>query len=280
MKKIGPQDKVLHFSFGDEPFGKASVFCGQFTKRQISNKSYKPLDPSVVKLPFKDKVFDIIYCSHVFQFVNHPKAMLEEMKRISKSIHIREHSEFAELLFGWPEHRWVINVENGTLVIKEKNDKYGKFLSFFHGLYVDDPMFYDLVGANEGLFKIAVDWYEEDDEISYEDVNDEDNVFVDGVNDDDDVTILGHISSQDNDDEDDESEDSEEYNGEEVQEVEEPLNTEQFLDKLNIKTDNRRKIVKTVFRPCQIEYFDFNRIELGKISDKIDVLNLKKDQLF
>jgi SAM-dependent methyltransferase len=268
MKKIGPQDKVLHFSFGDEPFGKASVFCGQFTKRQIANKSYKPLDPSVIKLPFKDKAFDVVYISHVLQYVNHPTKVLEEIKRISRSAHIKEHSEFSEVLFGWTEHKWVLVVENGNLIIKEKNEKYGKFGPFFHGLYAEEPNFYDYVSANEGLFKIAVDWYEEDDEITLVDV-DEDEEFV--VDSDMDNTILGEMQIE--------------------EKTEDEVKDDSFIEESKIDEEEiiapifvsdkpkKKKIVKTVFRPCQTEYFDLTRYDLGKISDKIDVLHLRRESL-
>jgi len=265
MKKIGPEDKVLHFSFGDEPFGKASVFCGQFTKRQIANKSYKPLDPSVIKLPFKDKAFDIVYISHVLQFVNHPTKVLEEIKRISKSAHIKEHSEFAETLFGWSEHRWVMVVEDGQLIIKEKNEKYGKFGPFFHGLYAEDPTFYDYVSANEGLFKIAVDWYEEDDEISYLAIE-EDDINIDSYEE----SVLGFIK-----DNEDNSEKKIDDNFIEKTEEKDVFIAPPFI----IEKPKKKKIVKTVFRPCQTEYFDLTRYGLGRISDKIDILHLRKEAL-
>lgn len=164
MPTIKPNDKVLHFSFDDVAFARADVFAGSFSKKEIANKTFKPLETNLTTLPFKDKSFDFVMCSHVLQYVDNPPKIIDEVRRIAKTAQFIEHTEFAEYLFGWPTHKWIVCVENNQMIIKPKNDRYGRFGPLFHGYYQNDPTFFDYAQANIGLFKIAVDWFEEDDE--------------------------------------------------------------------------------------------------------------------
>ena len=235
MPAIKPNDKVLHLSFGDEAFGRADVFAGSFPKKAIANKTFKPLDVNVTVLPFKDKSFDFVYCTHTLQKVEHPLKILDEIRRIARSAQFIEHSELAEHLFGWPDHKWIVCVENNTFVIKQKTGRYGKFGPLFHGYYAEDPVFSDYVQANTSLFKTAIDWFETDDIVTVEEYEEEE--FV--------------VPEKDSEDE-----------------------------VAGVKTVTKtREVVKPVFKPCQTEYFDEIRYEIGQISKKIDVHHLKDSKL-
>jgi ubiquinone/menaquinone biosynthesis C-methylase UbiE len=250
---INPTDHVLHLSFDDEAFGRADVFCGMFNKRQIANKTYKPIDYSTSALPFKDKTFDVVYATNILAYAHQPEKVLNEIKRIGKRSHIKERSEFAEMIFGWEQTRWIVDVENRHLILKSKNAlKCGKFGPLFHHLYATDPVFHDYCSQNSGLFSVAVDWYEEDDIVEYEDVQEEQFIVptvedkpVDGL-------MLGEIQEE----------------GQEQSQIAEVK-----------KVTKQIKKVQTVFRPCQTEYFDDFHCIVGEISDKIDVRMLKNKLL-
>lgn len=259
---INPTDHVLHLSFDDIAYGRADIFCGMFNKRQVANKTYKPIDYSTVKLPFKDKTFDYVHCVNVLTHSHQPEAMLEEIKRIGKKAHIEEHSEFAEIIFGWDNTRWVVSVEDMQFVIKSKNDlRFKRFGPYFHGLYANDPVFYDYCSQNPGLLKTAVDWFEEDDIV--EEIEEEVEEFV--------VPDL------------DKKDDEQEKLFEDVDENK--LEDKEDTPELNVTMAETRKVikkikrVKSIFRPCQTEYFDDTHINLGLISEKIDVRNLKNKNL-
>lgn len=159
-------DKVLHLSFADEPLPRADFFCGQFTKRQVGTRPYKQIEKHTTILPFDDKEFDIVIATHLLQFVDNPKTIFDEIRRISRSALLKEYSEFAEILFGWPDHLNVLDIENEKLIIRRKNpDKYTKFGPFFHQLYQEDASFHEIVNKNDNIFKLTFDWYEADDEI-------------------------------------------------------------------------------------------------------------------
>jgi len=218
---INPTDRVLHFSFDDEAFARTDVFCGKFSKRQIADKPYEPLDVTATRLPFEDKSFDLIQATNVLGYVQSPEIILNEIKRIGRRAHLKEHSEFAEMLFGWEQSKWVINIENKQLIIKSKNaGKFGRFGPLFHALYANDPVFFDYCNKNPGVLNISVDWFEEDEKENVQESNDK--MFEDV---------------------------------------------------------NLTKKLKTIFRPCQTEYFDSFRQVLGEVTDKIDISHLKNTDL-
>lgn len=159
---IQPTDRVLHLSFDDEPYERADVFSGLFKKRQISEKTYHELETSVKKLPFEDKEFDVVYSVNVLGYMDNPASILKEIQRISKRAHIKEHSEFAEIIFGWSQTKWIINIENNQLIVKSKGTKFNRFGPFFHSLYANDPTFFEFCSKNPGLLVISVDWSETD----------------------------------------------------------------------------------------------------------------------
>ena len=267
--QVNPTDHVLHLSFDDEAYGRADIFCGMFNKRQVANKTYKPIDYSTTKLPFKDKTFDFVYSTNILAYTHQPEAMLEEIKRISKRAHLRERSEFAEMIFGWETTKWIIDVENKDLIVKSKNPlKISKFGPFFHHLYATDPIFFDYISQNPGLFNVAVDWEESDDIVTEEEKEVEEFVVPTSEQkkefDKDGIEI-----EKDDDDKKEASEDG--------------LITTEVKMNLTVaetrKVLKKVKIVKTIFRPCQCEWFDDFRAVLGQISDKIDVRNLKNKNL-
>jgi SAM-dependent methyltransferase len=245
---INPTDNVLHLSFDDEAYGRADVFCGMFNKRQVANKTFKPIDYSATTLPFKNKTFDVVYATNVLAYSHQPLKMLNEIKRIGKKFHLRERSEFAEMIFGWDNTRWIIDVENKNLIVKSKNSlKFGKFGPLFHHMYATDPTFNDMISQNSGLLNVSVDWFDEDDVIEYETVLEE-------------QFVVPSIDDQQS------TSETKEQGSEQKLEIAE-------VKKVEVK---KIKDIKSFFRPCQIEYFDDFHETLGQINDKIDVRFLKK----
>ena len=270
---VQPTDHVLHLSFEDEAYGRADVFCGMFNKRQVANKTYKPIDYSATKLPFKDKTFDMVYSTNILAYAHQPEALLEEIKRIGRKAHIRERSEFAEMIFGWDNTRWIVDVENSQLIIKSKNElKFGRFGPFFHHLYREDPTFFDYCTQNPGLMSVAVDWDEIDDTV--EEIEVEEDQFV--------VPNIGiEVKPEEKPEEKtDEKTEDKEKSDEEKADDDPKAEIEKEITVAGIKKIKKViKTIKSVFRPCQTEYFEDVRIVLGDITDKIDVRHLKNRNL-
>ena len=71
-------------------------FCNELYALEISDSGIKKIEERNLKslkqvlkfdgysIPFKDQEFDLVYCSHVIEHVEHPRILLREIKRISK----------------------------------------------------------------------------------------------------------------------------------------------------------------------------------------------------
>jgi SAM-dependent methyltransferase len=244
-------DNVLHISFEDEPFERSNVLCGQFNKRQIGNKPFKQLDRDVTILPFKDKQFDVVYCSHLLQFIDHPVEIFEEIRRIAKAAYIKEYSEFAEILFGWPTHQWVITIEGSELIISRKNpSRYHKFGPLFHSLYQDDTSVHEALKKHDSILKIAFDWYESDDTI-IENTHIETETKTELITDEED---------------------------ENYQDYEEEIITEEDAllvgveDEINeVEETYEKPKTMALLKSSQSDHFNFERHKLGNIQQLIDI---------
>lgn len=74
------------------------------------------------RLPFRDKAFDYVICSHVLEHVEDPSCFLNEISRIGKRGYIEVPSLIGEYLIPKRSHRWVVLELNQRLVLMEKED--------------------------------------------------------------------------------------------------------------------------------------------------------------
>ena len=78
---------------------------------------------------FKDKEFDFAICSHVLEDVRDPLYVCSQLIRVAKAGYIEVPSRFREcgkiqatdLVAGWEHHRWIVDIEDDTLVFTFKN---------------------------------------------------------------------------------------------------------------------------------------------------------------
>lgn len=77
-------------------------------------------------LPFHDKAFDYVICTHVLEHVDDPAQACRELIRVAKAGYIETPSELNERLFGGgPIHKWMISLsDNGTLRFRQKPRPY------------------------------------------------------------------------------------------------------------------------------------------------------------
>ncbi len=117
---------ILDIGSGHNPHYCASV-CGDkyvLDGMERANRKVNLDRPFIVldaeKLPFRDRVFDYSFASHVLEHLDNPEACLRELQRISKRGHISCPSEFSEKLGGVPYHKWYVSVVGNKLVLKQK----------------------------------------------------------------------------------------------------------------------------------------------------------------
>jgi len=80
-----------------------------------------------LRMPFKDKVFDYIVASHVFEHVKEPEVFLRELMRVGRAGYIETPNVLFERLDPYSTHCLEIMVVEGKLVIRKK------------GVPVEDP---------------------------------------------------------------------------------------------------------------------------------------------
>jgi len=124
-------DKILDVGSGHLPF----PFATHLTDITLTEHSYgragvpfkhiegKPVfECSVEDMPFEDKEFDFVYCSHVLEHVNDPGKACLELMRTGKRGYIESPTRCKDLWLNTAKisnHRWWLEFINDTLVFTE-----------------------------------------------------------------------------------------------------------------------------------------------------------------
>ncbi len=102
---------------------------------QNLNLTFTQIEPDK-KLPFKDKEFDYVICTHVIEHVNDPISFKEEIERVGKSGYIELPTRLNDnMVFGCDEdifgHKWWFEFDddNNKLIFAKKIDALEKFVS-------------------------------------------------------------------------------------------------------------------------------------------------------
>ena len=168
--KIEPSDLVLEIGSGDNPKLRADVLCDMLPEDDTERGGEIVLGRPFIAadgqyLPFADKSFDYIICCHVLEHAEAPTLFLSELTRVGRGGYIEAPTEIGERLYGWPYHRWLINLSpSGKLTLKRKVEG-GAFGRLFHHLYATDRAYAEFHAQNHGLFLVKYEWF---GEIDYE----------------------------------------------------------------------------------------------------------------
>ncbi len=120
-------ERVLDVGCGAYPFPLATVLVDLYTGE--NNHRTAPLETGgkelivadILDLPFPDKAFDFVYCSHVLEHVEDPVKACRELMRVGKRGYIEVPSLMTDTLFSWAKgmHRWFCVVIAGRIVFFE-----------------------------------------------------------------------------------------------------------------------------------------------------------------
>lgn len=162
--RIRANDIVLEIGSGNNPNPRSTILCDRYIRDngQRAGEFGIVIDrPMVVAdgyhLPFADKAFDYVICSHILEHMENPLAFLKEVARVGKAGYIEVPTALSERIFGWDFHLWYCTKEKGKLVLRKKIEG-EKFAGFFHRLIATNIWFRRFFESHESSFYLRYEW--------------------------------------------------------------------------------------------------------------------------
>ncbi|MBI1852401.1 MAG: glycosyltransferase [Planctomycetes bacterium] len=164
---IRETDRVLDVGGGFYPFKRADVITdlsfSDTTNRNgaqmLFTEGKRYVECPAETLPFRDKEFDFVFCSHVLEHTVDPAAACGEIQRVGKRGYIEVPHKFSEYLTGNPTHRWLVTPKDGGLRFEAKNFIESPFQNVLHSHIVNDPEFQGVAaGSFRNLLNIQLAW--------------------------------------------------------------------------------------------------------------------------
>ncbi len=120
--------KVLDVGGGHRPHKRANVVVDKFVDTNyhrngdiMVHKGQEFINADGNDLPFEDKSFDYIVCSHVLEHVEDPIAFLKEQERVAGRGYLETPSMLGEYMMPKESHKWVIQEIDDKLVLYDKD---------------------------------------------------------------------------------------------------------------------------------------------------------------
>ena len=118
--------RVLEIGPGHNPWFRSDVLCEKYLKDNTERqgdlvRDGRPLIHSdACNMPFEDKSFDFIFCSHIMEHVEDIEGFLKEIQRVGKAGYLETPNYLFEQTVGTTTHKWAFWVENGVLHAEPK----------------------------------------------------------------------------------------------------------------------------------------------------------------
>ncbi len=118
--------RVLDIGSGDGPAPSADVLCDRFVGDDTERTAPIRLDRLFVSgdvehLPFKNRAFDFVYCSHLLEHTQNPGCAIAELERVAPAGYVEVPSEYLEKAAkSTPSHYWFVHREGDALVFSPK----------------------------------------------------------------------------------------------------------------------------------------------------------------
>jgi len=163
-KIILKNDLVLEVGSGNAPSPRSDVLCDKFFDDGYHRHGKKIVNDrplvigDILKLPFRDKIFDFVIASHVLEHVENPGQATSELSRVGRRGYIECPSELSERLFGWKFHRWYVNNLDSKIIFTPKTETDCQFGQLFHTMFEKDILFYQFHASYPNLFYIQHFW--------------------------------------------------------------------------------------------------------------------------
>lgn len=166
-------DAVLDIGSGHYPFPYATVLVDLYTGDNQHRSEPLSLDnrPFIVadieKLPFTDKSFDFVYCSHVLEHSENPVKACQEIMRVGKRGYVETPNFGKDILFGWAGktgHKWYTVAIANKLLFFEYTEMQKRSIGLLGwNELIFAPYYHPLQDAfwkNQGYFNTMLLWEE------------------------------------------------------------------------------------------------------------------------
>jgi SAM-dependent methyltransferase len=167
---IDKNARILDIGSGGDPFPYATVLAERFLEpsRHRTSAFRSDQKPVVIcdiqRLPFKDKSFDYVYCSHVLEHVDDPILACREIMRVGNKGYIESPHFMTDALFAWADgmHKWFIQSQGNRLVFFEYDKRRlegirsAAWRNAVFGPYYNE--FQDVFADNSDIFMVMFPW--------------------------------------------------------------------------------------------------------------------------
>ena len=134
----------------------------------------------IASLPFKEKSFDFVFCSHVLEHVKDPALACRELIRVAKRGYIETPRKWTEFYAGHPSHRWLVDLKDGKLFFEKRRFLDSPFMNFILPQVWKSPQLYERALTTfrnitcvqflwEDSFEFVVDDRITEDDFNYDD---------------------------------------------------------------------------------------------------------------
>ncbi len=169
---------VLDVGSGHDPFPGATVLGDRFLRTEVHRKKELVRDGrpmavfDVEAMPFPDKSFDFVYCSHVLEHVPHPELACAELARVGRRGYIETPTLGKDVLFSQTAemHRWHVVAHEQELHFFECTERqrngigsnawrkaiFAKHHNTFQDLFWDNQDLFNVMFLWDGGFKCHV----------------------------------------------------------------------------------------------------------------------------
>jgi SAM-dependent methyltransferase len=168
---ISRNDLVLDIGSGGWPFKRANHLADKFPEQTTHRieamvRDQRPFFAvDLEHLPFADRAYDYVFCSHVLEHLENPGQAIRELMRVARKGYIEVPTRLSDVMFNFTRlpnhHRWHGMVLGETLVLIEWNDWERRDLGnhFFDALHshYTNP-FQDFFERNRDLFFAMLPW--------------------------------------------------------------------------------------------------------------------------
>jgi SAM-dependent methyltransferase len=162
---------VLDVGSGGWPFTRANHLADKYPQQTTHRveaivRDDRPFfQVDLEHLPFRDKAYDFVFCSHVLEHLDHPGQAMRELMRVARRGYIEVPTRLSDVMFNFTRipdhHRWHGLVVGKTVVLIEWNewerrDCGNHFFDALHSEY--ENAFQQFFERNRDLFFASCHW--------------------------------------------------------------------------------------------------------------------------